>query len=766
MKYTESKSKTYAEDQAIKEFFNFDLAQESYQSIFGRKEGLRLLVDRNLPPSKLQTILRLAITSNASELVKVLVEEKGVILDTDTLHYALVNVELSAEFSKLNREYSIKILKYLMRKIHYMKAELDSPQEKLDLQEKQEGFIQALRESQCIYISNSIWNKDKQSIEFKNTCFLEREVIKAMKNCQEFIADTNTSTLTIYEVAKNRLIALSYLEKYSEIAKAEKINGYNKLFYCLEGEYPSIQLATLQLLDFCIDRTEYPLFLVDRILKREIENATAMKALLGCRDVNGQLMLGGKAQNKEWCINFYRAISHRKVEDVANLLDVNYKDQEYTSHQARMLICKFLKKRLSLEASESSRTDKKEKVKTFLKSDSTPSVSSFAKTKSLSPFEILDFDLAQEKYQSILDRKEALQLSVDRNQPLSELLDILRLAIRSNALELVKFLVEAKGITPDIDTLHYALVNVGLSAEFSKLDREYSMRILKYLMQKIHYMKAELDSPQEKLDLQEKQEGFMQALRESQCTYIRSSIWNKDKQNIEFENTGFLVLEKSLLKEINNCQGFSVETNTSALTLYAVVKNRLIASAHLEKYSEIAKTGEIKMWVYIVTRCPSSIQLMVLQLLDFFIYQEQYPGFLVEMIVQGEIENATAMQALLGCRNENGQVMLGIKAQDKEWCINLYSAIHCHNIKSIESIANLLDLNYDKIKTLPKKDGQGAYFLGRISIRIFIKEQLLLVKTTSASAKISQADKKEEAGLFLKPDSTPSVSSLVEGRSL
>jgi hypothetical protein len=357
---------------------------------------------------------------------------------------------------------------------------------------------------------------------------------------------------------------------------------------------------------------------------------------------------------------------------------------------------------------------------------------------------LLDFNLAQESYESMFHRKEELRLLVNRNQSLSELLDILRLAVRSNARELVKVLVEEKGVIPDTDTLHYALANTEMSTKFSKMDQEYSVEILKYLMRQTKYMKAELDSPQEKLDLQEKQESFIQDLSEPQCMHISDSIWNKDQQNIEFSNSDLacIFLYNSLRNKIHNCQGFIVETNTSALTIYAVVKNRLIASAYFEKYSEITKVSD----GYIVIHFPQSIQLMILQFPGFYITRETYPEFLVEKIVRGEIENATAMQALLRCRDENGQVMLGGKVQDKEWCRSLYSALR--NCK-LESIANSLNLNYDTIKLIPEQDWKGSYLQGQKSISLFMDQQLLLAKTASAKHRRSIRKKKQALSLSL-----------------
>jgi hypothetical protein len=392
-----SESKTNREDQAIQEFFNFDLAQESSQAMFDREEELRLLLDRNRPLSELQDILRLAIRSNALKLVKVLVKEKGVIPDTDTLYYALVNAESSVEASKMDKEYSIKIFKYLMKKTRYMEVGFDGPQEKLNLQEKQENFIEALIESRYICINNIIWNKDKQSIEFEDTWLLERKVLEEIKNCPEFIVDTDRSTLTIYEVLKNRLIASVYLEGYCKITKAEQVNDRSDLLNYLRGECPSIQLAILQLPDVYIKREKYADFLINSIFRKQIKSTTALQALLRCKDENGQVMIGDKAKNREWCIKFCMAISDDKVEDIASLLDIDYsthiysrlpkqdyrEDSEYKS-RSWQIICKIISIRLEKTAftNEISQADKKEEAGSSFKPDPIPSVSSFAKGKS------------------------------------------------------------------------------------------------------------------------------------------------------------------------------------------------------------------------------------------------------------------------------------------------------------------------------------------------------------------------------------------------
>jgi hypothetical protein len=379
-------------DTTIQTPLKFDVAQEDYH----RGEA----VDRSIPASEWLDILRSAVKHNTLKGVKVLIEEKGITPDTDILHYALENAELSAESSKWNMKSSIKILTYLMQKVRYMNAGLDSPQEELDLQEKQEDFMKALSQSPCT-ITDNIWNKDKQSIEFENTLLLEWEVIKAIKNCPKFIVDTNTSTLTLYEVVKNRLIASDYFEKYYEIVKAENRSGDGSLLYLLSDPCPSIQLTILQLSSFYIERKTYPVFLVNRISQEEIKNAKAVQALLGCRDENGQVMLGDKAQNKEWCISLYKAIHCGKVEDVASLLDINYTTVSFDSkayknymdtitspsyiptphEKAQLIIAICLKGKLSLEKTTFAEIDKKEDAGVLPKPDPTPLVSSFSQNK-------------------------------------------------------------------------------------------------------------------------------------------------------------------------------------------------------------------------------------------------------------------------------------------------------------------------------------------------------------------------------------------------
>jgi hypothetical protein len=387
-------------DPEIKQIFDFDLAQESYQSIFDRRERLLLLVDRNQSPSKLSDILRLALRSNALVLVEALVEEKGIIPDTDILHYALVNAEFSAESSKLDREYSMKILKYLMQKIHYIEVLLRGSQEELDLHARLEGFMQALTEPQCIHISNNIWNKDKLNIAFEYKS-LEKGVIGAIKSCQGFLAVTNESTLTLYQVAKNRLIASAYFEKYSEIVKVKedkKVLEELMSSFRDRGECTSIKLAILQLPGFYINRKEYPTFLLENMVFQWLNNAAAEQALLGCRDENGQVMLGEKAKNKKWCIDFYKASYDNKAESVANLVDVNYTDlkliskEDYKKYidtplsyliETQLVIAMGLKEQLSLEKPASAKmlqVDEREAAGAF-QPGLTPSVSSFSQNK-------------------------------------------------------------------------------------------------------------------------------------------------------------------------------------------------------------------------------------------------------------------------------------------------------------------------------------------------------------------------------------------------
>jgi hypothetical protein len=401
-----------------------------------------------------------------------------------------------------------------------------------------------------------------------------------------------------------------------------------------------------------------------------------------------------------------------------------------------------------------------------------------------------DFDLAQESDQSMLDKEEELQRLVDEKKPL-ELLDILRLTIRSNALRLVSFLVEEKGITPDTDTLLYALGNAEISAEFLKLDKKYSIKILKYLMKKVQYINADLDSPQEKLALQEKQEDFIQALSESRYININDSICGKDKLNVEFSE--YRKLEEEMWEKIEACKGFNKENN---LTIYDVVRNRIIMSAYLERYFQISKCKkEISDLLSSIGGKLPSIELTILQFSDVYISRKKYPKVLAynyNLFSAGNIKvttrnlkfpigNAKVFETLLGCKDENGQMIMGSKAQDKEWCVNLFKQMRNENL---EGVAQLLDykglihnevpkdiyqrLIYDTLEDVDN-DTSKKYSLSiadnfTLFIREFIKEQLLLAKT--ASAKTSQIDKKEEVGASLKPDLTPSVSSLVEGKSL
>jgi hypothetical protein len=398
MRDIELENKADTEDRAIEKLLDFDLAKESYQARLDKKKELRLLLNKNpLSYIELLDIFCLAVRSNSLELVKVLVKEKGITPTTNILHYALVKAELSAESSKSHRKYSIRILKYLMKKTLYMDAGLDSPQEELDLQEEQENFIQALGKPKYIYINNSIWNKDKQNIEFKGYPYwLEGQVIRNMQNCQKFIVDTDTLTLTLYEVVRNRLIALAYLEKYSEISKAEKTS---ELLSYLGDKCSSIQLTILQFSGFYISRKEYSRVLVNKILYREIKNANTLQALLGCKDENGQVILSGKAQNKEWCISLYTAMRHRKIDTVASLLDIKYNvrehnhsstedGQECIRRQVRTFIDEFIKNQSSLEETapaEIPQVDKKEEVGAFLKPDFTPSASAKTKSRSILP---------------------------------------------------------------------------------------------------------------------------------------------------------------------------------------------------------------------------------------------------------------------------------------------------------------------------------------------------------------------------------------------